>query len=55
MRKVIQTIIDLGLAFILIKICVTDGSSYFAGLCTMFICISTDKIFKKRGADNVKN
>ena len=47
-KKIIQTIIDLGLAFILIKICVDDTSSYFAGLCTMFIWHLTDKLFKQR-------
>jgi hypothetical protein len=45
--KIIQAIIDLGLAFLLIKICVNDGSSYIAGLCTMFIWFETDKLFKR--------
>ena len=48
LKKIIQTIIDLGLAFILIKICVNDSSSYFAGLCTMLIWVLTDKLFKQR-------
>lgn len=47
MKKIIQAIIDLGLAFILIKICVDDNSSYTAGLCTMFIWFMTDKLFSK--------
>ena len=47
LKKIIQTIIDLGLAFLLIKICVDDSSSYIAGLCTMFIWFMTDKLFKK--------
>lgn len=47
MKKIIQTIIDLELAFILIKICVNDSSSYIAGLCTGFIWFLTDKLFKK--------
>ncbi len=46
MKKVIQTIIDLGLAFLLIKICVDDSSSYVAGLCTMLIWVLTDKLFE---------
>ena len=48
LKKIIQTIIDLGLAFLLIKICVDDSSSYIAGLCTMFIWFMTDKLFKKQ-------
>ena len=46
MSKVLKAIIDLSLAFLLIKICVNDTSSYVAGLCTMFIWFMTDKIFK---------
>ena len=45
MKKIIKLIIDLGLAFLLIKICVYDISSYFAGLCTMLIWFETDKLF----------
>lgn len=48
MKKLIQIIIDLGLAFLLIKICVDDTSSYFAGLCTMLIWTLTDQLFKNR-------
>lgn len=48
-KKTIQTIIDLSIAFILIKICVDDSSSYLAGLCTMFIWFLTDELFKVRG------
>ena len=48
MKKIIQTIIDLSLAFILIEICVDDSSSYIAGLCTMFIWFMTDKLFKNK-------
>lgn len=47
LKKLIQIIIDLSLAFLLIKICVDDSSSYFAGLCTMFIWYLTDKLFKE--------
>lgn len=46
MKKIIQTIIDLGLAFVLIEICVDDMSSYIAGLCSMRIWVLTDKLFK---------
>ena len=48
LKKIIQTVIDLGLAFILIKTCVDDSSSYFAGLCTMLIWFLIDKLFKQR-------
>lgn len=47
LKKLIQTIIDLGIAFLLIKICVDDRSSYLAGLCTMLIWYLTDKLFKE--------
>ena len=46
MKRLFKTIIDLGLAFLLIAICVDDASSYIAGLCTMFIWFMTDKLFK---------
>lgn len=45
LKKLVQTIIDLGLAFILIEICVHDTSSYIAGLCTTLIWVLTDKLF----------
>ena len=48
LKKILQTVIDLGIAFMLIKICVDDSSSYFAGLCTMLIWFLTDKLFKEK-------
>lgn len=42
-------LIDLGLAFIIIKFCVDDVSSYIAGFCTMLIWHLTEKLLKKRG------
>ena len=57
LKKIIQTVIDLGLAFILIKICVDDSSSYFAGLCTMLIWFLTDDLLNilNKGDNNVKD
>lgn len=49
MKKIIQTIIDLGIALILIKINPLDTYSYFIGLITMFIWNLSDKIFKNLG------
>ena len=46
MKKILHVIIDLGLAFLLIKLCVDNNSSYLIGLLTMFIWFMTDKIFK---------
>ena len=47
LKRILHMILDLGLAFLLIKICVNDISSYFAGLSTVIIWIQTDKIFKE--------
>jgi len=43
-----KILIDLGLAFIIIKFCVDDVSSYIAGLCTMLIWNLTEKLLKKK-------
>lgn len=46
-KKLLHVFIDLGIAFLLIKINVDDLSSYITGLCTMLIWYLTDKLFRE--------
>lgn len=46
-KKIIKVIIDLGLAFLLLKLKPVDTYSYVIGLITMLIWDTSDLIFKR--------
>ncbi len=49
MKKIINHIINLGIAFLLIEIKPLDTYSYTIGLLTVIIWIITDLLFKRLG------